>query len=64
MTGKIKRLIADKKFGFIIGDDGQEYFFHQSALKNTTFDEVSVGQEVEFEDSDGEKGLRAEDIFV
>ena len=64
MNGKIKRLIADKKFGFIVGDGNKEYFFHASALKNTRFDDLEVGQEVEFEDSEGEKGPRAEDIYV
>ena len=32
MTGKIRTLRVDKGFGFIKGDGGNEYFFHQSAV--------------------------------
>jgi CspA family cold shock protein len=64
MTGEILRLHSDKKFGFIKGEDKKDYFFHQSALKNCNFDQLQKGQEVTFEDAEGEKGLRAEDIYV
>lgn len=64
MTGTIKKLFNEKGFGFIRTSHGQEFFFHQSALKNAKFDQLEVGQEVEFEESEGTKGPRAEDIFV
>ena len=32
MQGVIKRLISDKGFGFVQASDGNEYFFHQSAV--------------------------------
>jgi len=64
MKGKIKTLVKDKNFGFIKAEDGKEYFFHHSALKNVAFADLTVGQEVEFEDTEGAKGPRAEDIFV
>lgn len=64
MQGQIKLLTVDKGFGFIKGEDGKEYFFHKSALKNVKFEALSKGQIVEFEDSESEKGLRAEDIFI
>lgn len=63
MNGRVKR-ITDKGFGFLIGDDGKEYFFHQTALKNVKFDELREGTEVTFEDAEGAKGPRAEDIYV
>lgn len=62
MKGKIRTLKADKGFGFIKGEDGVEYFFHQSALLNIRMDELSERQEVNFEPSEGTKGPRAEDI--
>ena len=32
MTGPIRTLRVDKGFGFIKGETGQDYFFHQSAI--------------------------------
>jgi cold shock CspA family protein len=39
MTGTIKRLVSDKGFGFVAAQDGNEYFFHQSACADTRFDD-------------------------
>ena len=65
MTGVIKRLDREKRYGFIRNEKtGIEYFFHSTALKNAQFHELTEGQEVEFEDSEGTKGPRAEDVFV
>ena len=32
MNGTVSRVIVDKGFGFITGEDGQDYFFHRSDL--------------------------------
>ena len=64
MKGTIKKLLSDKKCEFITGDDRKDYFFHSSALKNAKFDDLGEGQECEFEDAEGEKGPRAEDVYV
>lgn len=64
MTGTIKKLIKDKKCGFIRGDDNVDYFFHKSAVKNAEFEDLGEGQEVTFEDAEGQKGPRAEDVYV
>jgi len=64
MKGKITRLVADKGFGFIKGEDGTEYFFHRSAVKNAKFEELDENADVEFEDGTGPKGPRAEDIYI
>lgn len=64
MTGMIKTLNKGKGFGFITGEDHKDYFFHRSQVKNAQFEELEVGQEVTFEDSEGEKGPRAEDVYV
>ncbi len=58
--GTIKRL-TDRKFGFILGERG-ELFFHQSALQGTTFEALSEGQQVEYEEGTGPKGPRAENV--
>jgi hypothetical protein len=33
MQGTVDRVVADEGFGFIIGPNGEEYFFHRTALK-------------------------------
>ena len=64
MDGKLSRVIADKGFGFILGDDGQEYFVHRSAVRGEVFEQLREGQPVTFDGSRGEKGLRAENVRV
>ena len=61
--GTIKKLVADKGFGFIAGDRG-DLFFHHSALQNTTIEALQVGQAVEYEEGTGPKGPRAENVKV
>lgn len=64
MQGVIAKKMEDKGFGFIKGENGKEYFFHMSCLKNIQFAQLKVGQDVSFEDAEGQKGPRAEDIYV
>ena len=54
--GRIKKLISDRGFGFIEGDQG-ELFFHHSEVSDTTFEELSEGQTVEYEVGQGRKGV-------
>ena len=61
--GTIKKLISDKGFGFIQGDRG-ELFFHHSAVEGSAFDSLQEGQSVEFEEGQGPKGPRAENVRV
>jgi cold shock protein len=62
MNGSVKRLVSDKGFGFIAAEDGNEYFFHQSACSGVSFDELREGQSVSFEKGQGPKGPRAENV--
>src|SRR6266566_3092819 len=64
MNGTVKRLVSDKGFGFILADDGNEYFFHNSACQGTRFDELREGQAVTFEKGQGPKGPRGENVRV
>ncbi|MGD9853740.1 MAG: cold-shock protein [Planctomycetaceae bacterium] len=56
--GKIKKL-TEKGFGFIETDHG-DLFFHMSALRDASFEQLYEGQAVEFESGQGPKGPRAE----
>jgi cold shock protein len=62
MQGTIKRVIRDRGFGFIRAADGQEIFFHRSALQGLNFESLREGDNVEFELERGEKGPRASNV--
>ncbi len=59
--GTIKKLISEKGFGFIAGERG-ELFFHRSAVEGASFDELQEGQTVEYQEGQGPKGPRAENV--
>ena len=59
--GTIKKVIADRGFGFIEGERG-ELFFHHSALEGTTIEALRVGQGVTYEEGRGPKGPRAQNV--
>lgn len=61
MNGKVLRILKDKGFGFVRGDDGVERFFHRSAVA-TGFDRLNEGTVVTFEDESSNKGPRATDV--
>jgi CspA family cold shock protein len=60
LNGTVKRLVSAKGFGFVAGEDGNEYFFHQSACQQ--FDSLREGQAVTFQTGQGPKGPRAENV--
>ena len=47
--GTIRRLIADRGFGFIQTAEGKDLFFHRSELQGVEISDLREGQEVEFE---------------
>jgi CspA family cold shock protein len=58
--GTIKKLVADRGFGFIAAEDGVEYFFHRSGLDpSLNFDSLSGGERVQFDIEPSQKGPRA-----
>jgi CspA family cold shock protein len=58
--GTIKKLVADRGFGFIAAEDGKEYFFHRSGLDTSmNFDSLAGGERVTFEIEPSQKGPRA-----
>jgi len=63
-TGKIKKLVGERGFGFISDSDGREIFFHQSSLIDVKFSDLTEGQEVEFEVEKTEKGPRAINVRI
>ena len=47
-AGTIKKLVQDKGFGFIATNDGTDVFFHHTTVADKGFDNLEVGQQVEF----------------
>ncbi len=56
--GTIKRIIADRGFGFIDeeGGQGQDLFFHRNSVQGGKFEVMREGQEVEFDTTKGRDG--------
>lgn len=63
-TGKIKKLVRDRGFGFISDTDGKEVFFHQSSLLDVKFESLQEDQEVTFEVEKSPKGPRAINVNI
>jgi CspA family cold shock protein len=54
--GTIRRLIADRGFGFIRTAEGADLFFHRSATQGVDYDSLREGKQVEFEVGKGRDG--------
>ena len=63
-TGKIKKLIREKGFGFISDADGSEVFFHKNGLVDVEFDALNEDMEVEFEVEKTPKGSNAINVSI
>ncbi len=59
-TGTVKKIVADRGFGFITADDGKDYFFHRDGLdRSLDFDRLTGGEKVSFEIESSPRGPRA-----
>ena len=64
-TGTVKKVVADRGFGFITADDAKEYFFHRNSLDSSLdFDRLVGGEKVEFEIEQSPKGPRANRVHA
>ena len=62
-NGTIKKVVADRGFGFITADDTKEYFFHRNSLDaSLDFDRLNGGEKVQFEIEQSPKGPRAAQV--
>lgn len=46
MNGKIKWYNKDKQYGFIVGNDGKDYYFNQYAIKKSNITEDTVNKKL------------------
>lgn len=60
-TGKVKWFNAEKGYGFITSDEGQDIFVHFSAIQEEGFKSLE-GQEVSFDVTEGDRGPQATNV--
>ena len=63
-SGKVKWFNANKGFGFITRENGEDVFVHFRSIRGKGHRVLRDGQRVDFFVSDSEKGLQAEDVEV
>jgi CspA family cold shock protein len=62
MQGKVKWFNAEKGYGFIEREDGDDVFVHFSAIQAEGFKSLEEGQNVEFEIVEGARGPQAANV--
>ena len=64
MQGTVKWFQADKGYGFITMEDGNDVFVHYSGLNMEGFKSLEEGASVEFDVTEGSKGPQAVNVTV
>ena len=62
MTGTVKWFNAEKGFGFITREEGDDVFVHFSAIQGEGFKTLEEGQTVTFDIIEGNRGPQAENV--
>ena len=62
ITGTVKWFNGEKGFGFIEREGGADVFVHQSEIMTEGYRNLNEGQQVEFEITQGPKGLQASQV--
>ncbi len=62
--GTVKWFDAQKGYGFIASEGGEDVFVHYTAIQNEGFKTLEEGQAVTFEITSGAKGKQAANVTV
>ncbi|GIP43366.1 cold shock-like protein CspD [Paenibacillus sp. J45TS6] len=63
MKGTVKWFNAEKGYGFLQVEGGDDVFVHFSAIQGDGFKTLEEGQAVEFEITDGNRGPQAANVI-
>ncbi|NLY19457.1 MAG: cold-shock protein [Clostridiaceae bacterium] len=63
MEGTVKWFNAEKGFGFIEREDGDDVFVHYSAIMTEGFKTLDEGQRVQFDIEQGKRGAQAANVI-
>lgn len=62
LQGTVKWFSAEKGFGFISREEGDDVFVHYSAIESDGYRTLEQGDRVEFEITQGQKGPQAGNV--
>ena len=63
-TGTVKFFNAEKGFGFISREQGDDVFVHYSNIQGSGYKSLEEGQRVEFDVAPGRKGEEAQNVRI
>ncbi|MBZ0275425.1 MAG: cold-shock protein [Anaerolineae bacterium] len=63
-TGTVKWFNNEKGFGFISREGGADLFVHYSEIRGSGYRSLNEGDQVEFEITQGKKGLQASAVTI
>ena len=63
-TGTVKWFSSEKGFGFISQESGEDVFVHFSGIEGGGYKNLEENQAVEFEVTQGPKGLQATNVRI
>ena len=63
-VGTVKWFNADKGYGFIAPESGEDVFVHFSAIQATGYRSLDEGQTVEFDIAQGQNGSQAANVWL